>query len=84
MTGLLRFLEDFFFYGIFVCAGAALSLWIGIESGKPEGWLLDVAQGAVIGGLAAWMIKGGVFKNRPRWWPTERLKRRRGKREGEQ
>ena len=76
MTGMLRFLEDFFFTGMFVCGGATLSLWVGIRAGNPEGWLLDVAQGAVVGGLAAWMIKGGVFQNRPPWWPTERLRRR--------
>lgn len=72
----LAWVTDFFFVGIFVSAGAALSLCVGIECGNPEGWLLDVGQGAVIGGLAAWMIQGGIFKHRTNWWPTERAKRR--------
>ena len=67
-------LAGFFLIGAFACGGAALSLWIGIASGNPEGYLLDVGQGAAIGGLAGWMILGGI--NRPSWWPSEQARAR--------
>jgi len=84
----LRFAEQFFLTGAIIAACTAASMWVGIRTGMAEFWEMDFAFGIIIGGCVAWMVAGGVMKNRPRWWPTERLKRRRGmepndKREGD-
>ena len=71
---MLRFLEQFFLTGFIVAACTAASRWVCIKTGHAEYWQADAVFGIIIGGCVAWMVAGGVLKNRPKWWPTERLR----------
>ena len=77
---MLRHLEQSFISGAIIAACTAASLWVCIEAGHADYWHADAAFGIIIGGCVARMVQDGALKNRPRWWPTERLKRRREKR----
>jgi len=72
---LLR-LEHFFLTGFIIAVCTAASMWVGIRVGEADSWWEHSAFGLIVGGCVAWMVQGGVFKNRPRWRPTERFRRR--------